>query len=98
MAYHMADEKIYILTIIHFEPKFNGFTEDEQIYEGTFEQLKEYFHEYILDGFGKSSIKGNKSINIEPKNMRELCNSIKKSSYNLNDYGLMDSVKYIKKN
>ena len=92
----MVDEKIYILTIIHFEPKFNGFTEDEHIYEGTFEQLKEYFYEYILDGFEKSSVKGNKTINTEPKNMRELCNSIKRSSYNLNDYGLMNSVKYKK--
>ena len=90
------DEKIYTLTIIHFEPKFNGFTEDEQVYQGTFEQLKEYFNEYILDGFVKSSEKGNKKINTEPKNMKELCSSIKKSSYNLNDYGLMDSVKYEK--
>lgn len=92
----MADEKIYTLTIIHFEPKFNGFIEDEQVYQGTFEQLKEYFNEYILDGFVKSSEKGNKKINTEPKNMKELCSSIKKTSYNLNDYGLMDSVKYEK--
>ena len=94
----MADEKIYTLTIVHFEPKFNGFTEEEQLYKGTFEHLKEYFHEYILDGFVKSSEKGNKSVNTEPKNIRELCNSIKRSSYNLNDYGLMDSVKYRKAN
>lgn len=45
---------------------------DEQVYQGTFEQLKEYFNEYILDGFVKSSEKGNKKINTEPKNMKEL--------------------------
>lgn len=92
----MNDEQIYLLTIIHYNPEITRFTEDKQVYQGTFEQLKEYFNEYILDGFVKSSEKGNKKINTEPKNMKELCSSIKKSSYNLNQFGLMDSVKYEK--
>lgn len=90
----MTDKQIYLLTIIHYSPEITRFIEDEQVYQGTFEQLKEYFNEYILDGFVKSSEKGNKKINTEPKNMKELCSSIKKSFYNLNQFGLMDSVKY----